>query len=366
MGWISDIVNLFRQQQPPNTATGTLFTPVSPKPTSSETESSETEPLSQPITSINECGDGTVAVAAHSIGDLRTITNGLPETLFILKELYKKNDSTAITDLTARLQQSANEKSKPPTILQKILLFLRRQKPPEKKIAIRPIAVLVLEINLGNGGDPPTQESIDLIRKTLEANPNAIIVIVTSSPENAAPALREFQNHHVYYRTTTENPFRGGSEQHLNDSCVNARGNLENLITAITKLPKYKRLVPSSIYRIASDSSASSPTPTNNSSTLVSTHNPKVESTVADNSPRHPDDFILDSPTSNASSTILGSPNKHPNKHKNRRLRFQVVPINPSHIGASLDNTTIPPIPSNNLGSLALPLGTNNTHHPKK
>lgn len=345
--------DIFTKQKGPQSDTTVSFTnTVMPA-----TSGLEDDTPQQPVASIEECKQ-EIAAAVHNSTTFNLLEGTLKKLALnckITKKKYESEDKYAIQD-TIKLLQT------PETIFSKLRRFFTRQQPP-----IRPIDVFMFEVNLGQGGRPAPEESYDLIKRTLKANPNAIIILITSDKETAAPVLEKFKEQHVYYASNnTGDPFNTFTTQedlHLNDACIRSN-NLQNMIKEITERPKYQRLVPS-ISSIASGSSASSHTPTSNPNPLVSTHSPNVASTASENSPRH-DDFILDSPNSTASSTIQGSPNRPSNKSKlSRSLRVQVAPIDQSIIGASIDSTTMPHIPSNNLGSLTSSLSPNN-HQPKK
>lgn len=277
------------------------------------------------ITNIDECRH-EIAAAMHNKTALGIITHKLDELATggaqITKQEYSETDPDAITNLRKSLQQP----TVPTSLLRRLLSRIFRKRSPTGNPPIRTIDILVLEINLGDLGNKPKQEAIDLIRETLKTNPNAIIFLVTSDPQNVAEVLPQFENYHVYYRANEEKPFNG-NQQSLNDSCIKG-GNLKSMLKQITELPKYKRLV-SPGPNVESNSSDTS----NNIE-----HDPHTSSS----------DIPINSPTSSntSSNQILSPPNR------SLRMHIQAHHINPLHTPESPKSAAS----TNSLGSLSSPL----------
>lgn len=72
-----------------------------------------------------------------------------------------------------------------------------------------PPGLLEIEPNINeDGSSTPTPECIELIKETLRANQNAVIIITTNTPACAKAILEMFPKHHVYYRyLASDKPF---------------------------------------------------------------------------------------------------------------------------------------------------------------
>lgn len=150
-----------------------------------------------------------------------------------------------------------------------------------KKLPETKPTVLIVEPNINaTGSDQPSPESILLIEQTLKKDPNAIIILVTETPECAKKVLQRFPHHHVYYKTNNPDPFgENNTDKAFNQRCLS--NNIMDIIPEIAKRssdginpPALPTLTPELLSPRSVSTSEHSPTDLATSSGLSTTMSP--------------------------------------------------------------------------------------------
>lgn len=169
----------------------------------------------------------SIIIAVHNPGEHQLSERGLSRItelkdkvtaeLLDRASLIKEEDQQNITTKSKEKEEEDQQNQKKITENRAKLSTLKA------KIKATPPKLLEVETNINNHGSPnPTPESIELIIATLQANPNAIIILTTNTPPSAKKILAMFPNHHVYYRyPLSPNPFGDApADKEFNDRCI--------------------------------------------------------------------------------------------------------------------------------------------------